>query len=601
VEDSDPERSGAAIERDDQVKVRRRATRGKGATNRGTPAEFSTPPTNSDDEHRSSATAAAGIVPGSPRIPGYQFQARIGQGGFSEVYRAFGEAQHQDVAVKVLFGLGDDGLRRRFLKEVDRTARFANHPNIITVLSHGTTESGQLYLVTAFYPGGSVSDRLESSGSFAVADALRVGVKMCGALETVHRDDIFHRDVKPQNIFLSEYGEAVLADFGIATLNRARETATETSVGYTIAHAPPEVLDRDPARAPADIYALGSTLFTLLAGHPPFLPRGDDPSLPELMTRVYEQAPPELTRDDLPAVLRDALRYALAKDPASRFQSAKDFGEYLQAAEVHLGRTPTEMVVGSHRVVTTAEPLPPPFVQPRDGPGAAEPGAETQDVPSGVRLPPVTDVPARTVHPTEPPDDHFGATEAPTHLPSTGQPTNSPEFRVERPVTTARRTIAIAIIALVGVVALGVGVFAFTRGDAETPTTGTLPPTAQPSNASTSAATCSRPTSPPTGTAPPWTPRITEITPAATSQVEVRWEFDGTMPGGFVRVQSCVPGQPIDADAPSTLAEPSAGAAKVAGPPGGGELCYFATFVPLAQTGDSRSGERSSALSCTTG
>ena len=269
-------------------------------------------------------------------VPGCRILEAVGRGGFGVVYRARQERLGRDVAVKMLTvpGLGGDAVAR-FRREAELLARLTGHPNVVMVLDSGVTRSGLPYLVMPFFERGSLTDRLARSGPLPVGDVLQIGVKIAGALAAAHHEGILHRDVKPQNILVSRYGEPALADFGIARLLDTADAATRTGA-LTPDHAAPEVLDGQPYGITADVYSLGSTLHQLLAGRPPFR-QAEGEGLAPLLLRILTEPPPAIPRPEVPPALRDALQTALAKEPAQRFQQAGDFAARLRDAQAQAG------------------------------------------------------------------------------------------------------------------------------------------------------------------------------------------------------------------------------------------------------------------------
>ena len=143
--------------------------------------------------------------------------------------------------------------------------RLSGHPNIVNILQVGVTESNRPYIVMPYHAAGSLAQRLRRVGRIAWPDALRIGVKLCGALETAHRAGTLHRDIKPANVLVNDYGEPQLSDFGIARIAGGYETATGFFTG-TIAYTAPEVLAGNPPTTASDVYSLGATIYALIAG-----------------------------------------------------------------------------------------------------------------------------------------------------------------------------------------------------------------------------------------------------------------------------------------------------------------------------------------------
>ncbi len=199
---------------------------------------------------------------------GFADADEIGRGGFGIVFRCTEVELDRVVAVKVLTTeLKED--RERFFREQHAMARLTGHPNIVGVLQVGETASGYPYLVMQYHRQGSLQAKIKRLGPLPLEEVLRVGVKMAGALESAHRLGILHRDVKPANILLTDYGEPVLADFGIAHVAGGFETAAGTFTGSP-AFTAPEILSGDPPTEASDVYGVGATLFAALTGHAAF-------------------------------------------------------------------------------------------------------------------------------------------------------------------------------------------------------------------------------------------------------------------------------------------------------------------------------------------
>jgi serine/threonine protein kinase len=285
-----------------------------------------------------------------PVIAGYADFVRIGHGGSSRVYRATQEAFGRTVAVKILASdTLDGGAARRFQREALLMGRVSSHPNIVTVLDSGFTASGHPFLAMEFFERGTLADRV-ATHPLSIAEILNIGVKLAGALESAHHAGIVHKDMKPQNVLISRYGEPAIADFGIA-VGVGHETTT-TGGGLTVAHAPPEMLEGEPGDARSDVYSLGSTLYTLLAGRNAFA--GD--SLLAIMNKVLSEPPPRIDRADLPHELTALLDRMLAKDPAKRPVRALDIGLALQEVERREGRAPTPLPISDEIEPITVEP-----------------------------------------------------------------------------------------------------------------------------------------------------------------------------------------------------------------------------------------------------
>ncbi len=258
---------------------------------------------------------------------GFTDATEIGRGGFGVVYRATEAALDRTVAVKVLTADLDEENRTRFVREQRAMARLTGHPNIVTVLQVGTTASGLPFIVMPFHAQGSLDVRIREHGPLPLEQALQLGVKLAGAVESAHRFGILHRDVKPANVLLTDYGEPALSDFGIAHVPGGFETTTGTFTA-TPAFTAPEVLRGDPSSAAADVYGLGSTLFCALTGHAAFERRTDEQVVAQFL-RITSQPVPDLRENEIPDEVAAAVEHAMSADPGAR-PTAEQLGDELR-------------------------------------------------------------------------------------------------------------------------------------------------------------------------------------------------------------------------------------------------------------------------------
>ena len=223
-----------------------------------------------------------------------------------------------------------EAARRRFTAEANVTAGLA-HRHIVQVFDANVTADGRPYLVMPYYPQPNLSVRARRA-HFSVADVLRIGIQIGSAVETSHRNDVLHRDIKPQNILTDSYGEPALTDFGIATTKGG-----DGPEGLSVPWSPPEILyGTAPGDQRSDVYSLGATLWHLLVGRSPFEQPGGDNGTFALMGRIKSDPPPRTQRADVPDSLERLLRQAMAKDPAARPQSAMELIRGLQSVEQEL-------------------------------------------------------------------------------------------------------------------------------------------------------------------------------------------------------------------------------------------------------------------------
>ncbi len=302
----------------------------------------------------------------TPKIEGFENLELFGRGGFGVVYRAWQPEFGRPVALKVLAASVDEAAQRRAASEALAMGSLSGHPNIVAIHSSGTTSDGEPYFVMPWLAAGSLGDRIETRGPHPWDEVVPWTIKLAGALQTAHASGILHRDVKPDNVLFSDFGEPQLADFGIARITGAGETSGEL-VTTTILYAAPEILAGAPPSASADVYALAATAYAAVVGRPAFTPQPEEP-LASTIARVASQPlprPPDVFPDPIWAVLSRAM----AKETEDRPASASEFGGALQRAQRMCGQPISAMTVprsgpssGLDTVVTEAE-LPPRSVQ----------------------------------------------------------------------------------------------------------------------------------------------------------------------------------------------------------------------------------------------
>jgi non-specific serine/threonine protein kinase len=314
-------------------------------------------------------------------VPGLVGARLIGRGGFGTVYAAAEPEFGRTVAVKVLRErLDDEAVRRAFERECRAMGSVSGHPHIVTVHRGGTTAAGAPYIVMDLMSGGSLADRV-ARAPLAWPEVLETGVLLAGALETAHRSGILHLDLKPANVLVSRFGEPKLGDFGISRLPGVAETSD--AVRASPAFAAPERLAEGTATVATDLYGLGATLFTLLAGAPAF--RGEGAELIVVLARILREPVPDLRGRGVPDAVCRVLERLMAKSPGDRPATAAEAAEALRDAQRATGRPLTRLVVegaptsaqeaAAATSVTVEPPPPPPPAAPQPGPvGVARPG-----------------------------------------------------------------------------------------------------------------------------------------------------------------------------------------------------------------------------------
>src|SRR5947207_14237796 len=247
------------------------------------------------------------------------------------VYLAQDLRHDRPVALKVLLPelaatLGPE----RFQREIHFAARL-QHPHILTVLDSGEA-AGQLWFTMPFVEGESLRDRLRRERQLPVDDALRIAVEAARALDYAHKHGVVHRDIKPENIMLTSDGSTLVADFGIARGLGGDDGLTQTgfAVGTPAYMSPEQAAGDKTLDARTDLYSLGSVLYEMLAGEPPFT----GPTAQAIVIKRLTEPPPSVraARPAVPPAVDDAIRRVLAPVPADRFATAGQFAQALQVS-----------------------------------------------------------------------------------------------------------------------------------------------------------------------------------------------------------------------------------------------------------------------------
>jgi len=257
-------------------------------------------------------------------IPGYKILRPIGEGGMASVFLAVQESLDREVALKVMAPAlaANTEFTERFLKEGRITAKL-QHQNLVTVYDIGT-HAGVYYLAAEYIPGGTLKERI-TAGGLSVGEILDIMVEMARGLDFAHQKGFVHRDVKPGNILFRKDGSVVLADFGIAKAmdSSSSSTVAGASIG-TPDYMSPEQARAEPVDGRSDLYSLGTVLFEMLTGAPPY--QAADPFTVALMH--VTQPIPTLPADF--AWLQPLINRTMDKQPASRVQTGA-----LLAEEIH--------------------------------------------------------------------------------------------------------------------------------------------------------------------------------------------------------------------------------------------------------------------------
>ena len=289
----------------------------------------------------------------------YEVLAAVGKGGFGTVLKVFDPKLHRLVAVKVLAPeLAASGpARQRFLREA-RAAAAVRHDHVIDI--HAVDDEPLPHLVMEYIDGPTVQQKLDQTGPLPVNEILRLGLQMAAGLAAAHKQGLIHRDVKPSNILLENGVERVkISDFGLA---RAVDDASLTQSGLvagTPQYMSPEQAEGKHLDQRSDLFSLGSVLYALCTGHPPFRASA---SL-AVLRRVCEDTPRPIREinSDIPEWLVAIVTRLHAKQPADRFQSAQELADllagYLSELQVHgtIAVNPAASAPARGRTDTTAQ------------------------------------------------------------------------------------------------------------------------------------------------------------------------------------------------------------------------------------------------------
>lgn len=277
--------------------------------------------------------AEAGSERGEQQTRGlgpYRLEEVLGEGAIGVVYRAVRDSDCKTVALKVLKrDLSQDAMyRSRFAREARAAAEVTNK-HLVPILDAGDAD-GRYYIASAYVPGGSLADRLESGGALPIRDTVRIAAGIAAGLDALHGAGLVHRDVKPSNIMLDANGSAALTDFGLAKGPAYTVLTKPGEVMGTVDYLAPELIRGGGAAPASDVYSLGCTVYECLIGAPPFAEK----SLFELTAAHLEEAPPELRgrRPEVPEELAWAVAQALAKQPEDRPPTATAYAHMLRLA-----------------------------------------------------------------------------------------------------------------------------------------------------------------------------------------------------------------------------------------------------------------------------
>jgi len=276
----------------------------------------------------------------------------LGQGTAGIVFRGFDPVLKRRVAVKVL--KGEKARSEQWIKKILNEARAMaaiNHPNVVKIHKI-STHQGTPYIEMEFLTGGSVQMLVKKHKRLPEAEALQIAIDCAKGLKAAYASGLIHRDVKPENILLTEDGDAKLLDFGVAQFKV--DDNKKTKVVGTPYYVAPEVVKQEAADHRADIYSLGCSLFFMLTGRPPF----DAESVTAVyMARLKNPAPQvRQFRSKISKHTNDLIIQMLRRNPDDRFQNYDDLIRLLEKS-LHLLRQDTHLLTASTVASLIEEPI----------------------------------------------------------------------------------------------------------------------------------------------------------------------------------------------------------------------------------------------------
>jgi serine/threonine protein kinase len=261
------------------------------------------------------------------KIGRYQLLKKVGQGAMGVVYKAMDPSIERVVAVKTMSADldTDPELRARFFREA-RSAGQLSHKNIVTIYDLGE-EAGKAYMAMEFLDGEDVKQMITRGARVSIESRLEYMIEVLEGLSHAHQKGIFHRDIKPGNLYITKSGQVKILDFGLARMASSDVTKTGLLMG-TPNYMSPEQINGAIIDQRSDIFSAGATFYEMLTGRKPFF----SSSLQSTFFKILQQDPEPLEKVDptIPPEFSPVLLKAMAKDPAARYQSAEEMAEVLE-------------------------------------------------------------------------------------------------------------------------------------------------------------------------------------------------------------------------------------------------------------------------------
>ncbi len=252
----------------------------------------------------------------------YKIVKTIGEGGMANVYLAEDEILNREVAVKILRGdlAEDEKFVRRFQREAI-SASSLNHPNIVEVYDVGE-DDGSYFIVMEYINGVTLKNLIKKRGKLSLVEVVDIMKQLTSGIACAHKNNIIHRDIKPQNVMILDDGKIKITDFGISTALNSIEMTQTNSVMGSVHYLPPEQASGKATTFKSDIYSLGILMYELLTGTIPF--KGET-AVEVAMKQLKEDLPSIVKKNpEIPQSVENILMRACAKNPLNRYDSVEE-------------------------------------------------------------------------------------------------------------------------------------------------------------------------------------------------------------------------------------------------------------------------------------
>jgi len=286
----------------------------------------------------------------------YAVLKKLGEGGKGVVYKARDTVLNRVVAIKMLKSafLSEEAYPR-FLREAQVVAKL-NHPNVVSIYDIGK-ENEKQFFVLEFVDGMSLRELMGTypEGKCDIQTVLRTSMDVCSALQYAHSQGVLHRDVKPENILMTEEGIVKLMDFGLAKMLGEPSITQEGIIVGTVAYVAPEIALGKGADARSDLYSFGAVLYEMVTGRPPF--PGEDP-VKIIFSHIHDYpVSPSRLSPKVPQTLAECVMKLLEKEPSKRYQSSADLLKSMR--EIAEGYLREVLVPSLKPVILVPSPRPP--------------------------------------------------------------------------------------------------------------------------------------------------------------------------------------------------------------------------------------------------